>query len=207
MEDLLKNDATFEITHSSANGMRDCTNWDRTLLSYPSERSSFQVDLGFDGYSNFNTPIPTFTNEQINALKQKEAGANKPKYDPEKVAGAITSGATAIGSIASTVQAFKGDGSKPKSRRKQLKEVCGNKPIFGKDKKKVYNDCVAQYNAGKIGGSTTRMEEAPPTTTETTPSPPPSNNTRNIIIGVVVVGLVVTAFVGYKKGWFGGKPA
>jgi predicted nucleic acid-binding Zn ribbon protein len=25
---------------------------------------------------------------------------------------------------------------------------------------------------------------------------------RNIIIGVVVVGLVVTAIVGYKKGWF-----
>jgi hypothetical protein len=26
---------------------------------------------------------------------------------------------------------------------------------------------------------------------------------RNIIIGVVVVGVLVTAFIGYKKGWFG----
>ena len=26
---------------------------------------------------------------------------------------------------------------------------------------------------------------------------------RNIIIGVVAVAVVVTAFIGYKKGWFG----
>jgi hypothetical protein len=31
------------------------------------------------------------------------------------------------------------------------------------------------------------------------------NNTKKIVIGVVVVAVIVTAFIGYKKGWFGKK--
>jgi hypothetical protein len=103
------------------------------------------------------------------------------------------------------VQALKGDGTKAPKRRKLLKEACGNKPLFGKDKKKVYNDCVAQYNAGNVGGSNTKAPEI--SSNETPPETPPekNNTTRNIIIGVVVLGVLATAFIGFKKGWFGKK--
>ena len=174
MEDLIRDDATFEVYHNSEGGQ--LLN-NRVLLSYPSERSSFQVDLGFDGYSNFLPTIPLLTDEQLKALQQKEteAKANKTKLDPEKVAGAITSGASALGSVVATAQAFKGDGTKAPSRRKALKEVCGRKPLSKKKQGSTgYTKCVADYNAGKVGGATntrasetntntnTNIEETPP---------------------------------------------
>jgi hypothetical protein len=196
MEDLIKNDATFEVYHNSEGGQ--LLN-NRVLLSYPSERSSFQVDLGFDGYSNFEE-----TEEEKKARLEAEAKANKPKLDPEKVAGAITSGASALGSVVATAQAFKGDGTKAPSRRKALKEVCGRKPLSKKKQQSTgYTKCVADYNAGKIGGVTNT--KAPETNTNTTEETPPPNNTKKIVIGVVVVAVIVTAFIGYKKGWFGKK--
>ena len=204
MEDLIRDDATFEVYHNSEGGQ--LLN-NRVLLSYPSERSSFQVDLGFDGYSNFLPTIPLLTEEQLKALKQKEeeAKANKTKLDPEKVAGAITSGASALGSVVATAQAFKGDGTKAPSRRKALKEVCGRKPLSKKKQGSTgYTKCVADYNAGKVGGATnTRASET--NTNTNTDETPPTNNNKKIIIGVVVVAVVVTAFIGYKKGWFGKK--
>ena len=202
MEDLIRNDATFEVYHNSEGGQ--LLN-NRVLLSYPSERSSFQVDLGFDGYSNFLPTIPLLTEEELKILQQKEeeAKANKTKLDPEKVAGAVTSGASALGSVVATAQAFKGDGTKAPSRRKALKEVCGRKPLTKKKQESTgYTKCVADYNAGKIGGSTNT--KAPDTNTNTDETPPPNNN-KKIIIGVVVVAVIVTAFIGYKKGWFGKK--
>ena len=194
MEDLIKNDATFELYHNSEGA--DTLN-NRVLLSYPNEKSSFDVFLGFEGYSNF---------EETEAEKKArlEAEAKKNKIDPEKLAQGITAGATALGSVVGTVQAFKGDGTKAPSRRKSLKDACGRKPLFGKEKK-GYNDCVKEYNAGKIGGVDTKAPETN-TNTNTDETPPPTDNTtRNIIIGVVVVGVLVTAFIGYKKGWFGKK--
>ena len=80
-----------------------------------------------------------------------------------------------------------------------------NKPLFGKDKKKVYNDCVAQYNAGNVGGSNTKAPNEGNDTPPPPPTEPTNNTTRNIIIGVVVLGVLATAFIGFKKGWFGKK--
>jgi hypothetical protein len=194
MEDLIMNDATFEVYHNSEGG-RLLQN--RTLLTMPSERSSFQVDLGGDGYSYFE-------DKEKDKKKDKEKEDKpKPQVDPEKVAGAITSGATAISSVGSTIQAFKGDKPKTPSRRKQLKEVCGRKPLLKKNKPE-YDKCVAQYNAGTTGGSTDT--KAPDTDTNTNNNEtPPTDNKKKIIIGVVVVAVIVTAFIGYKKGWFGKK--
>jgi hypothetical protein len=197
MEDLIMNDATFEVYHNSEGG-RLLQN--RTLLTMPSERSSFQVDLGFDGYSNFEETEKE-KKERLEAEAKKKAEEEGKKLDPEKVAGAITSGATAISSVGSTIQAFKGDKPKTPSRRKQLKEVCGRKPLL-KKKKTEYNQCVAQYNAGTTGGSTDT--KAPDTDTNNNETPP-TDNKKKIIIGVVVVAVIVTAFIGYKKGWFGKK--
>jgi hypothetical protein len=185
MEELIKNDATFEVYHNSEGGQ--LLN-NRVLLSYPSEKSSFDVFLGFEGEE------PT---------TKTDATKTKPTYDPEKIAQGVTATAGAISSIGSTIQAFKGDGTKAPSRRKALKEVCGRKPTLKKNRG-TYDKCVADYNAGKLGGATTRMAEPPPTETKTEETPPP-NNTKKIVIGLVVVGVLVTAFIGYKKGWFGKK--
>jgi hypothetical protein len=197
MEDLIKNDATFELYHNSEGG-RLLNN--RVLLSYPSEKSSFQVDLGGDGYSYFE-------DEQKDKDKDKDKDKEKRELDPEKVAGAITSGATAVSSIGSTIQAFKGDGTKKPSRRKQLKDVCGRKPLTKKKQDSTgYTKCVAEYNAGKIGGSTdTKAPDTETNTNNNTNETPPKDNKKIIIIGVVVVAVVVTAFIAYKKGLFGKK--
>jgi len=194
MEDLIKNDATFEV-FANSEGAELLNN--RVLLSYPSEKSSFDVFLGADGYSNFEE-----TAEEKKARLEQEAKDKKQQKFNET----LTATTTAITSGVTMVQALKGDGTKAPKRRKLLKEACGNKPLFGKDKKKVYNDCVAQYNAGNVGGSNTK---APNEGNDTPPPPPPTeptnNTTRNIIIGVVVLGVLATAFIGFKKGWFGKK--
>ena len=180
----MRNDATFEV-FANSEGYELLNK--RTLLSYPSEKSSFDVFLGVNGYSNF---------EDTEESKTRSV-------DPEKIAQGLTATAGAISSVGSTIQAFKGDGTKTPSRRKQLKEVCGRKPLFKKNREGEYDKCVANYNAGKIGGieptrTQTTSDDTPP------PPPPPTDNTkRNIIIGVVVIGLLATAFIGYKKGWFG----
>jgi len=192
MEDLIKNDATFEVYHNSEGGQ--LLN-NRVLLSYPSEKSSFQVDLGFEGEVTDATTTD----------KPKTDPKTKPTYDPEKIAGAVTSGASAISSVGSTIQAFKGDGTKAPSRRKALKEVCGKKPLTKKKQDSTgYTKCVADYNAGKVGGSTNTKAPDTNTNTQTEDTTPPNNN-KKIIIGVVVVAVIVTAFIGYKKGWFGKK--
>lgn len=132
------------------------------------------------------------------ATTNSTSEAINSKYDPEKVAGAITSGATAISSLATMTQAFKGDGTKPPSQRKQLKQVCGRKPLF-KKKRVEYDKCVANYNANK---SNIAPQPQPTNDKPLAPPPPPDNKKRNIIIGVVVVALIVGAYVGYKKGLF-----
>lgn len=177
----MRNDATFEV-FANSEGYELLNK--RTLLSYPSEKSSFDVFLGVNGYSNF---------EDTEESKTRSV-------DPEKIAQGVTATAGAISSVGSTIQAFKGDGTKAPSRRKQLKEVCGNRPMLKKNREGEYDKCVANYNAGKIGNIETRTQT---TSDDTPPLPPPTDNkNRNIIIGVVVIGLLATAYIGYKKGWF-----
>ena len=186
MEDLIKNDATFELYHNTE-GANLLNN--RVLLDYPSEKSSFQVFLGFEGEKDDKKETET---------DPKQEGA---KFDPEKIAQGVTATAGALGSVASTVQAFKGDGTKKPTRRRLLKDVCGRKPL-SKKKREEYNSCVANYNAGKRSGNVD-------TETGTPPPPPPADDTNNnkkkIIIALVVVGVVVGAYIGYKKGLFGKK--
>ena len=189
MEDLIKNDATFEV-FANSEGAELLNN--RVLLSYPSEKSSFDVFLGADGYSNFE---PT---EEEKAQAKKDA-------QQQKFNDTLTATATAVTSGVTMVQALKGDGTKAPSRRKALKDVCGKKPLLKKNRG-TYDKCVADYNAGKLGGSTsTKAPETTPDTNTTEDTPPPNNTTRNIIIGVVVLGVLATAFIGFKKGWFGKK--
>ncbi len=183
MEDLLNNDSTFELfTNSSDSKMLN-----KTLMSYPSEKSSFHVFLGANGN------------------KMDDYSYFESKFDSEKLSESIAAGTAAIGAVAETVQAFRGDGTRTTSRRKQLKQVCGRKPLLKKNRGE-YDKCVANYNAANlasVGDSETRTGGDMPTQTPT----PTKDNTKTIIIGVAVVAVLVTAFIGYKKGWFAKKAA
>jgi hypothetical protein len=199
MEDLLNNDSTFELFTNSS----DSEILNKTLMSYPSEKSSFDVFLGADGddmldYSYFETTTPTTPTE------------TERKFDAEKIAEGVVATGTAVTSVASTIQAFKGDGTKTKSRKQQLKDVCGRKPLLKKNRVE-YDKCVSDYNAGRIGGMVDTNQRGGGTeyrddTKQSDDAKAKSDNTKKIIIGLVVVAVVVTAFVGYKKGWFAKKP-
>jgi hypothetical protein len=183
MENFFENDTSFEI-QSNLDGEYLLNN--RVLTTYPSEKSSFQVFLGGDGSNSFE-------------------GENQ--IDPEKLSGAISAGAGAIGAVASTVQAFKGDG---KSRRKQLKEVCGRRPILAKKRESSgWNKCEQAYNASMIGGTrSTSTQQTTLPTNDTNADSDAEKKARNkkIIIGsLIVLAVGVTAFIAYKKGWFSSK--
>lgn len=203
MEDLIENDATFELYHNSE-GEQLLNN--RVLLSYPSEKSSFDVFLGADGddmfdYSYFESTIPQPTLPSVLSAPVPTGTNDKPKFDPDKLTETITQTAGAISAVGSTVKAFQGDGTRTPSRRKQLKEACGRKPLLRKNRGE-YDKCVAKFNEGN---NQTRTSQDVPPPPPPPPTEPPNNRTRNIIIGVVVVGVLATAFIGYKKGWFGKK--
>lgn len=132
------------------------------------------------------------------------------RIDPEKLSGAITAGVGAIGAVASTVQAFKGDGT---SRRKQLKEVCGRRPILAKKRESSgWNKCEQAYNANMLGGtrSTTTQNNTPPPPSEAelkaiADAEKKARNTKIIVGSLIVVAVGVTAFIAFKKGWFSSK--
>ncbi len=196
MENLI-NDSSFEVYHNSE-GLRMLN--PRILTTYPSEKSSFQVDLGFEGHSNFEE-----TEAEKKARLEAEAKANKTNFDPEKVAGAITSGATAITSVATTIQAFKGDGTKAPSPRKALKEVCGRRPLTKKNRKGTYDKCVADYNLGKNAPVPNNPNQPTSNTINDDKINEGLSKTKKTIIGLVVVAVIVGAYIGYKKGLFSKK--
>ena len=189
MENFFENDSSFEV-QSNLDGEYLLNN--RVLTTYPSERSSFQVDLGGDGnYSYF------------------EDTDEGKRIDPEKLSGAITAGVGAVGAVASTVQAFKGDGTKKPSRRKQLKEVCGRRPILARKRESTgYNKCVNSYNANLLGGTrstTTQNDTSSANTLPDVDAEKKARNTKIIIGSLIVVAVGVTAFIAYKKGLFSSK--
>jgi len=143
--------------------------------------------------------------EKDKATTDATTDATKPKIDTEK----LTQTLGAVGSAgASAFQVYKAYENPQKASVRQAKkqkklelwEVCGNKPLFGKDKKTKYATCVSEYNAGKIGNVPQQQGGGAP------PPPPPtgmSNNTK-ILIAVAVIG--VAGFL-YWKFFKGGKTA
>jgi hypothetical protein len=170
---------------------------------------------GFDGdgnYSYFDLPyLPITTVPEPPTAEAPTAEAPKKRtIDPEKLSGAITAGVGAVGAVASTVQAFKGDGTKTPSRRKQLKEVCGRRPILAKKRESSgWNKCEQAYNASMIGGtrSTSTQQTTLPTndTNADSDAEKKARNTKIIIGSLIVVAVGVTAFIAYKKGLFSSK--
>ena len=205
MENLI-NDSSFEVYHNSE-GLNMLDN--RVLTTYPSELNSFQVFLGFDGDVKKKKKKNKTDDKPVNKTDDKPVEKpEKIKLNPVKIADGITALAGATGSVVSTVQAFKGDGTKPKSAKKQLRDVCGRKPVFSKSKKKSYNDCVEKYRASLLKNLNPKSEIPIRDREQNLDKNDDSeldkkdgnifSKNKKIIIGVLVVGLVV--FFAYKKG-------
>jgi len=117
------------------------------------------------------TPPSTMPNNQTSS--EKSFSLDNLLNLGVKVAGAVGQARTASGARAD---------------RQARIAACGRRPLFGKQKKKEYDQCVANASASQrsTGGGST---PPPP------PPPPPSNNTMTFVL--VGVGLLAVGGLAY----------
>lgn len=83
--------------------------------------------------------------------------------------------------------------SKGRKTPTDVQQKCGKKPLFGKQKKQQYNDCIAKSNAPVVETAKTTP------TNETAPKKPMSKGAKiGIVVGAIVVFGVI-GFMVYKK--------
>jgi len=181
MEDLNLVDDSFELWHNSE-GERALYN--KIVKTYPSEDNMFDV-LNFEGEENSSTEQKT---------------TEKQKLDLDKLGESIVTTAGAVGSVATTIQAFKGDGTK-KAQRLAVKDVCGKKPtaFSKKARKEEYKKCITDYQAKKMAILDAQTKNVP-----TTPPPPATNTgmstTTKVLIGVGVLALIGGVIYFVRRG-------
>lgn len=180
MEDLLLNDASFEV-YSNSDGARILAR-NRVLMDYPDEKSSFDVFLGFTDTNNDGKDDKTGkTKEELD----KEKKSIFTEENIQKGAQLLTSGVQTGQAVSGAVKSFQ------TQEKKSIKEKCGRKPLLKKNRK-TYDACVQDYmnslgggnTGGDTGGGTGGEKFAP------TDEPKKSNTTTYIIIGVVAVALI-----------------
>jgi len=184
MEDLLLNDASFEV-YSNSDGARILAR-NRVLMDYPDEKSSFDVFLGFTDTNNDGKDDTTGKTKQE---LDKEKKPKKPIFTEENIqkgAQLLTSGIQTGQSVAGAVKSFQTE------EKKTLKQVCGRRPILKKNRA-TYDACVNNYRSSLGGGSTGGGDTSGDTVNEksTMPNEPKKNRTTTyVIIGVVAVALI-----------------
>jgi hypothetical protein len=184
MEDLLLNDASFEV-YSNSDGARILAR-NRMLMDYPDEKNSFDVFLGFTDTNNDGKDDTTGkTKEEMD----KEKKPKKPIFTEEnlqKGASLLTSGVQTGQSVVGAVKSFQ------TQEKKSIKEKCGRKPLLKKNRK-TYDACVQDY-MNSLGGTNTPVDAGANTGGEKfapTDEPPKKNKTTTyVIIGVVAVALI-----------------
>ena len=184
MENLI-NDNSFEVYHNSEGAK--ILSWDRTLMQYPSEKSSFDVFLGFtDENKDGKDDKSGKTQEQI--AKEKADREEKFKEYASIGKDAIQTGQAVYGAVKSF---------QPKSKQ-DLKSVCGRKPLRKKNRP-PYDQCVQNYMASlNTGGDTGGGDTGGKKSGEIEDEKPKSNTTKYIIAGVIVLGLI-GGFIYLKK--------
>lgn len=163
----------------------------------------------FEGSGDFAESFSLFENGTGGATTPPATGTTPPatgtksrQLDTEKLNETISSVGSAIGSGVTLVKAYE-DPAKAqfkqdkKQKKLELKEVCGRRPLFEKNRTK-YNTCVENYMKGRSG--------MPPTADGGfsgggAPAPQGMSNNTKIIIAVAVIG--VAGFVYWK--YFRGK--
>jgi hypothetical protein len=123
------------------------------------------------------TSYPIYLNN-----KQVEGSNFYLNADAEQIGKIATEGLGAVAGIATAIN------SQPKSG---IKQACGRKPLFGKAKKKAWQDCVDKYNAPQV--APVPVPVAPIVSEE---SKPMSKNLKMGLIiggGLLLVGIIIFA--------------
>jgi hypothetical protein len=199
MENLIS-DNSFEVYHNSEGSK--ILAMDRTLMEYPSEKSSFDVFMGFTDENKDGKDDKTgktkkqLDEEEAKKKKQLDEEEAKKKEREEKFKEYASIGKDAIQTGQAVYGAVKS--FQPKSKQ-DLKSVCGRKPLRKKNRP-PYDKCVANYMAslntgGDTGGGDTGGQKSGEIEDE---KPPKSNTTKYIIAGVIVLGLI-GGFIYLKK--------
>lgn len=143
---------------------------------YPSPENSFDVFSNNDGATGTGT-------------QQKQG------VDPELVAGAVTTVAT----IGSQLLANRD----PNSVKKQLRDRCGRRPLFRKNRGE-YDKCKEQFYTDMQGGGSFKsgMQTQTSNLPVYTPPPPPTGMSTTAKIGIAlgIVALGVGGYFLYKRG-------
>jgi len=187
MENLI-NDNSFEVYHNSEGSK--ILGWDRTLMQYPSEKSSFEVFMGFTDENKDGKDDKTGKTKQ--QLDEEEA---KKKEREEKFKEYASIGKDAIQTGQAVYGAVKS--FQPKSKQ-DLKSVCGSKPLRKKNRP-PYDKCVANYMASlNTGGDTGGGDTGGTKSTEADEDKPKKNNTTTYVV-IAVVGLALIGGLIYLK--------
>jgi hypothetical protein len=188
MENLI-NDNSFEVYHNSEGAKM--LSWDRTLMQYPSEKSSFDVFLGFtDENKDGKDDKSGKTQKQIAEEKAKAKADREEKFKEYASIGkdAIQTGQA----VAGAVKSFQ------TQEKQNIKAKCGRKPILKKNRG-TYDNCVKEYLASLSGGGDTGGgDTGGQKSGEIQDEKPKSNTTKYIIAGVIVLGLI-GGFIYLKK--------
>jgi hypothetical protein len=187
MENLI-NDNSFEVYHNSEGAK--ILSWDRTLMQYPSEKSSFDVFMGFtDENKDGKDDKSGKTQEEIAKEKEKAKADREEKFKQYASIGkdAIQTGQA----VAGAVKSFQ------TQQQQNIKAVCGRKPLRKKNRA-TYDQCVQNYMASLSGGGDTGGDTGGKKSAEIEDEKPKSNTTKYIIAGVIVLGLI-GGFIYLKK--------
>ncbi len=184
MENLI-NDNSFEVYHNSEGAK--ILSWDRTLMQYPSEKSSFDVFLGFtDENKDGKDDKSGKTQEEI--AKEKADREEKIKQYASIGKDVVQTGQ----SVAGAVKSFQ------TQQQQNIKAVCGRKPLRKKNRA-TYDKCVENYMASLSGGGdTSGGDTGGKKSGQIEDEKPKSNATKYIIAGVIVLGLI-GGFIYLKK--------
>jgi hypothetical protein len=198
MENLI-NDNSFEVYHNSEGAK--ILGWDRTLMEYPSEKSSFDVFMGFTDENKDGKDDKTgktkkqLAEEEAKTKKQLAEEEAKKKEREEKFKEYASIGKDAIQTgqaVAGAVKSFQ------TQQQQNIKAVCGRKPLRKKNRA-TYDQCVQNYMASLSGGGdTSGGDTGGKKSGEIEDEKPKSNTTKYIIAGVIVLGLI-GGFIYLKK--------
>ena len=187
MENLI-NDNSFEVYHNSEGSK--ILGWDRTLMQYPSEKSSFEVFMGFTDENKDGKDDKTGkTKQQLDEEEaKKEEREEKFKEYASIGKDALQTGQAVYGAVKSF---------QPKSKQ-DLKSVCGRKPLSKKNRP-PYDKCVANYMASlNTGGDTSGGDTGGTKSTQAEEDKPKKNNTTTYVV-IAVVGLALIGGLIYLK--------
>lgn len=195
MENLIS-DNSFEVYHNSEGSK--ILAMDRTLMEYPSEKSSFDVFMGFvDENKDGKDDKTGKTKKQLDdEVKKKEREEEvKKKEREEKLMQIASIGKDAIQTGQAVAGAVKG--FQPKSKQ-DIKAVCGRKPLLKKNRP-PYDKCVANYMASlNTGGDTSGGDTGGTKSTEADEDKPKKDNTTTYVV-IAVVGLALIGGLIYLK--------